>query len=133
MNKGCVNSTRRFGSSLIALVLYAGTASAQASDPLLSWNDGIAKKAITDFVAKVTKVGGPDYVPIPERIAVFDNDGTLWSEQPIYVQMVFAFDRVKALAQSERTDPKSMPHPRTSLVRLALLTCLATLLCSGAH
>ena len=65
---------------------------------LPSWNDGAAKKAITSFVSRVTTVGSPDFVAVPERIAVFDNDGTLWAEQPIYVQLVFALDRVKALA-----------------------------------
>jgi phosphoserine phosphatase len=69
-----------------------------AADPLPSWNGGAAKKAIVDFVGRVTKEGGPDYVPPPERIATFDNDGTLWSEQPAYVQLAFALDRVKALA-----------------------------------
>ena len=71
---------------------------AQAPDPLPSWNDGASKKAITDFVSRVTKEGGPDFVPAAERIATFDNDGTLWSEQPIYFQLAFALDRVKALA-----------------------------------
>ena len=60
------------------------TTIAWAADPLPSWNDGPAKKSIVDFVAKVTKTGGPDFVPIPERIAVFDNDGTLWAERPMY-------------------------------------------------
>jgi hypothetical protein len=68
------------------------------SDPLPSWNDGAAKQAILAFVARVTKEGGPDFVPGPERIAVFDNDGTLWSEQPGYVQLAYVLDRVKALA-----------------------------------
>jgi hypothetical protein len=69
-----------------------------AADPLPSWNDGPAKKAITDFVAKVTKEGSPDFVAPADRVAVFDNDGTLWSEQPMYFQLAFAIDRVKALA-----------------------------------
>jgi phosphoglycolate phosphatase-like HAD superfamily hydrolase len=69
-----------------------------AGDPLPSWNDGASKKAIVDFVGRVTKDGGPDFVPAEERIATFDNDGTLWSEQPVYVQVAFALDRVKALA-----------------------------------
>ena len=68
------------------------------TDPLPSWNDGPAKKAIVDFVAKVTKNGSPDFVPLAERIATFDNDGTLWCEQPMYFQLLFALDRVKALA-----------------------------------
>jgi len=72
--------------------------SAGAADPLPSWNEGAAKAAITGFVARVTKEGGADYVPPPERIATFDNDGTLWCEQPMYVQLAFALDRVKALA-----------------------------------
>ena len=79
------------------VVLFASTTSA-ADDPLPSWSDGATKKTITDFVAKVTREGGPDLVPAAERIAVFDNDGTLWSEQPMYVQLAFAIDRVKALA-----------------------------------
>ena len=75
----------------------ASTPAAQA-DPLPSWNDGATKKAIVDFVSRVTRQGGPDFVPPSERIATFDNDGTLWSEQPIYFQLAFALDRVKALA-----------------------------------
>jgi phosphoglycolate phosphatase-like HAD superfamily hydrolase len=67
------------------------------ADPLPSWNDGPIKKSITDFVARVTKEGGPDFVPVPERIATFDNDGTLWAEQPLYFQLAFALDRVKML------------------------------------
>ena len=65
---------------------------------LPSWNDGAAKKSITDFVARVTTQGGADFVPAEQRIATFDNDGTLWTEQPIYFQLAFAFDRVKAMA-----------------------------------
>ena len=72
-------------------------ASAQ-NDPLPSWNDTSAKQTIVDFVDRVTKAGGPDFVAPAERIATFDNDGTLWVEQPMYVQMAFALDRVKALA-----------------------------------
>jgi hypothetical protein len=67
-------------------------------DPLPSWNATPTKQAIVEFVGRVTKPGGPDFVPPAERIATFDNDGTLWVEQPMYVQMVFALDRVKALA-----------------------------------
>ena len=66
--------------------------------PLPSWNDGAAKSAILDFVARVTKEGGPDFVPPAERIATFDNDGTLWCEQPMQVQVFFVIDRVKELA-----------------------------------
>jgi phosphoglycolate phosphatase-like HAD superfamily hydrolase len=93
--------TRR--GALAALLAFflcgSGSASAQApSDPLPSWNEGTAKKSITDFVARVTAQGSPDFVPVPERIATFDNDGTLWAEQPIYFQVQFAFDRAKELA-----------------------------------
>ncbi|HEY6362568.1 MAG TPA: HAD family hydrolase [Vicinamibacterales bacterium] len=73
-------------------------AGASGADALASWNDGPAKKAIVDFVARVTREGAPDFVPIAERIAAFDNDGTLWGEQPVYTQVAFALDRVKALA-----------------------------------
>jgi hypothetical protein len=68
------------------------------TDPLPSWNDGANKQAISDFVARVTRQGGPDFVPPAERIATFDNDGTLWVEHPMYVQLAFVLDRVKAMA-----------------------------------
>ena len=80
---------------LTACAVGCGVA-AQDTDPLPSWNDSTAKKAIVDFVSKVTQEGGADFVPVSERIATFDNDGTLWAEQPVYVQVAFAFDRVKA-------------------------------------
>ena len=67
------------------------------TDPLPSWNDGASKQAIIEFVARVTRQGGPDFVPPDERIATFDNDGTLWVEHPMYVQLAFALDRVKAI------------------------------------
>jgi phosphoserine phosphatase len=73
-------------------------ASGLRADPLASWSDGPARQAIVDFVERVTRSGGPDFVAPSERIAVFDNDGTLWSEQPIYTQLAFALDRVEALA-----------------------------------
>jgi phosphoglycolate phosphatase-like HAD superfamily hydrolase len=79
-----------------ATCLFAGGVMAE-TDPLPSWNEGAAKKSIIDFVSRVT-TPGPDFVPLPERIAVFDNDGTLWMEQPYYFQLAFAFDRIKALA-----------------------------------
>ena len=69
-----------------------------AAGPLPSWKDGAAKRNILDFVATVTREGSPSYVPVAERIATFDNDGTLWCEQPVPVQAFFALDRVKALA-----------------------------------
>jgi phosphoglycolate phosphatase-like HAD superfamily hydrolase len=71
---------------------------AHAGDPLPSWNDTKSKQAIVAFVGKVTKEGTPDFVAPAERIATFDNDGTLWAEQPMYFQLIFALDRVKTLA-----------------------------------
>jgi hypothetical protein len=68
------------------------------TDPLPSWNDGAAKTTILDFVRRATAAGGADFVAVAERVATFDNDGTLWSEQPVYFQFAFAIDRVKALA-----------------------------------
>jgi hypothetical protein len=83
--------------ALLAVISFA-TPVARAADPLPSWNQGPAKQSIVAFVGKVTKPGSPDFVPVPERIATFDNDGTLWAEQPMYVQVYFVVDRVKALA-----------------------------------
>jgi haloacid dehalogenase-like hydrolase len=95
-------SRRALLSALALLPTLTGPLSpAQAqtrTDPLPSWNDGPARASIIDFVARVTREGGPDFVPVDERIAAFDNDGTLWVEQPMYVQLAFALDRVKALA-----------------------------------
>jgi phosphoserine phosphatase len=97
-------SRRLMLSTLAALPTLIGplqptSASAQArSDPLPSWNDGPTKQAITAFVARVTAQGGADFVPVDERVATFDNDGTLWIEQPMYVQLAFILDRVRALA-----------------------------------
>lgn len=81
---------------LIAIGVLAN--SAQAGDPLPSWNEGAAKRSIIDFVNRATKPGSPDFVVPEQRIATFDNDGTLWSEQPMYFQLFFAIDRVKVLA-----------------------------------
>lgn len=82
---------------IAAIIVAAGPAMAQ-SDPLPSWNDGATKDAIVDFVTAVTTEGGPDFVGEADRIAVFDNDGTLWAEKPVYVQLFFALDQIKALA-----------------------------------
>src|SRR3954449_6632332 len=82
----------------LACMVVLVTANAQAADPLSSWNEGPARQSIVEFVNKVTKEGSPDFVPLEERITTFDNDGTLWCEQPMYFQMLFALDRVKALA-----------------------------------
>ena len=80
--------------ALLSLTL----ANTQAQNQLPSWNETAPKKAIVAFVEKVTKEGSPDFVPPNERIATFDNDGTLWAEQPLYFQFLFAIDRVKVLA-----------------------------------
>ncbi|HEY4370081.1 MAG TPA: HAD family hydrolase [Steroidobacteraceae bacterium] len=72
--------------------------SVAAAAPLPSWNEGDAKQAIVDFVTRTTREGNPDYVKPVERIVVFDNDGTLWAEQPVYFQLAFAIDRVKTLS-----------------------------------
>lgn len=87
------------GLLLVLGLLIAQPARIQTTtDPLPSWNDGPEKTAISQFITRVTKPGSPDFVPLAERIAAFDNDGALWSEQPIYFQFAFALDRVKALA-----------------------------------
>jgi phosphoserine phosphatase len=83
--------------SLVPVALLAWQAAAQI-DPLPSWTEGDAKKSVMQFVGRVTKKGSPDFVPPMERIAVFDNDGTLWAEQPVYFQGQFVMDRVHALA-----------------------------------
>ena len=87
----------------------AVSSSSQPGDSLPSWNEGPAKRAIVDFVRRVTREGTPDFVPPAARIAVFDNDGTLWAEQPIYVQFAFALDRVKALAPQHPEWKKKQP------------------------
>ncbi|SDG44290.1 HAD family hydrolase [Bosea robiniae] len=85
--------------AVLAATLSLGASFAQAqADPLPSWNEGATKKSITDFVARVTTEGTPDFVPPSERIATFDNDGTLWCEHPIYFQAAFAIDRAKQMA-----------------------------------
>jgi hypothetical protein len=88
---------KRLAAAALVLVL-ALSGVATAEDPLPSWNDGAAKQAIIGFVAKVTKESSPDFVPPAERIATFDNDGTLWAEQPTYFQLLFALHRVGVLA-----------------------------------
>jgi phosphoserine phosphatase len=84
--------------ALSGLLPVSALAQTAMTDPLPSWNDTATKKAIVTFVERVTKQGSPDLVPPAERIATFDNDGTLWAEQPIYFQLAFALDRVKELA-----------------------------------
>lgn len=102
-------SRRLIPVSLITVVLTLAAAVAHAGDLLPSWNDGPAKKAIVSFVERVATPGGASYVPPAERIAVFDNDGTLWSEQPAYFQLLFAVDRVKALAPKHPEWKKQEP------------------------
>jgi phosphoglycolate phosphatase-like HAD superfamily hydrolase len=99
MPKRLIAVTRRLVLAAAFLVAGALHWSAYAqTDPLPSWNDGPVKKSVFDFVARVTTQGGPDFVAVPERIATFDNDGTLWTEQPYYFQLAFALDRIKAMA-----------------------------------
>ncbi|WEK49672.1 MAG: HAD family hydrolase [Candidatus Kaistia colombiensis] len=87
------------GALAFAGMLPATTSALAQADPLPSWNDGAAKTAIVDFVTRTTTAGGPDFVAVGDRIATFDNDGTLWSEQPIYFQAAFILDRIKAMAK----------------------------------
>ena len=84
----------------VFLILLTLGSTQTRTDPLPSWNDGPAKRAILDFISRTTTQGSKDFVPEDERIATFDNDGTLWVEQPMYTQMAFALDRVKQLAPS---------------------------------
>jgi phosphoglycolate phosphatase-like HAD superfamily hydrolase len=85
--------------ALAALVALAARAAASpAADPLPSWNDGAAKRSIVKFVTETTREGSAGFIPLGERIATFDNDGTLWAEQPMYFQFLFGTDRIKALA-----------------------------------
>jgi len=82
----------------LSCVITLAAARSHAADPLPSWNETASKAAIVEFVEKVTEEGSADFVPPSQRIATFDNDGTLWSEQPFYFQLAFALDRVKAMA-----------------------------------
>lgn len=82
--------------SAALMIFSCFTSAVLAQDPLLSWNDTAPKKAIIDFVERVTKEGSPDFVKPKERIATFDNDGTLWVEQPNYTQVIFSIDEVTA-------------------------------------
>jgi hypothetical protein len=107
-----------------ALVLAALSV---AADPLPSWKDGPAKQAITGFVTDVTKAGGKDFVPPAQRIVVFDNDGTLWVEQPMYTQLAFVLDRLKTLA------PAHPEWKEQQLFKAALEGDLATLGAAGTE
>jgi phosphoserine phosphatase len=119
-----MKTTRRSHLIAIAFALPIAFATvARAADPLSSWNDGKAKQSIVAFVEKVTTPGSPDFVPLAERIATFDNDGTLWCEQPMPVQFYFAVDRVKALAP-QHPEWKDK-EPFASLLEGDLKTALA--------
>src|SRR5438093_13394117 len=108
--------------ALLAIVI-AGLTTAYAQEPLPSWNDGQVKQSIIAFVEKVTEEGSPNFVPPEQRIATFDNDGTLWCEQPVPVQLFFALDRVKALALQH---PEWKTKERfASLLKDALKTAIA--------
>jgi hypothetical protein len=129
-------SRRQMLSVLAALPLVSGSllhpeaASAQAAtsaNSLPSWNDGATKQSILDFVAAVTREGSPDFVPPAERIATFDNDGTLWVEHPMYTQLAFALDRVKALA------PQHPEWKDTQPFKAALEGDMKTLAETGEH
>src|SRR6187399_1310968 len=98
-----MEARRVSGILILAALTFAcggerGSTAAPVADPLPSWSDSASKTAIVDFVNRVTRQGGPEFVPPAERIATFDNDGTLWSEKPLPFQLLFAFDRVRGMA-----------------------------------
>ncbi|WP_439493038.1 HAD family hydrolase [Bosea sp. (in: a-proteobacteria)] len=105
------------------VMLAAQPLAAQSPDPLPSWNNGQSKQAIRAFVRKISKPGTPDFVPPAQRIAAFDNDGTLWGEQPFYFQFLFAVDRIKAMA-AKRPEWKEK-EPFASVLRGDLKAALA--------
>lgn len=111
----------------LSLPLLRSSVSAQSANPLPSWNDGQAKQSILEFVAALTREGSRDFVPAAQRIATFDNDGTLWVEQPMYTQVAFALDRLKALAP--RNPQWKMQQP----FKAALEGDMETLEKSGEH
>ena len=113
----------RLISFLLLLASIIITNIVSAADPLPSWNEGSAKKAVVDFVTKVTTQGSPDFVKPAERIATFDNDGTLWAEQPMYFQLLFAIDRIKAMAP-QHPDWKDK-QPYASILKGDVKTALA--------
>lgn len=120
-------STRFRGFLSALLVTFAFGTNAQSGDPLPSWNEGAAKARIVAFVNAVTEPGGKDFVAPAERIAVFDNDGALWSEQPMYFQLAFAIDRVKALA------PKHPEWKSKQPFKAAVEGDMKTLAAAGEH
>jgi hypothetical protein len=121
---------KRYLSAIVcvsSVFMLASCASIQTQDPLPSWNEGASKQAIIQFVEDVHTEDSPGFVPKAERIATFDNDGTLWSEQPMYVQLAFVFDRVKALAPSHPGWQFQQPY------RAVLKDDLETLMAGGKH
>ena len=120
MNVTLFTTTIRF--TLLGLILTFGS-SVLARDPLPSWNEGAAKQSIIEFVKATTEKRSESFVPEAERIAVFDNDGTLWAEQPMYVQAFFVFDRIKQLAPQH---PEwQTQEPFASVLKGDLKTALA--------
>jgi hypothetical protein len=105
----------------------AAARQAAMADPLPSWNDGEVKESIVDFVNRVTDEGSPDFISAPARIAVFDNDGTLWSEQPIYFQFFFALDRIRAMAPEHPEWSEQQPF------KAVLENDTETILAGGRH
>ncbi len=95
--------------AVLSFCIGCATAQPTASDPLPSWNDGPAKQAIVSFVEKTTKPGSPDFVPPPERIATFDQDGTLWVEHPMYSQVMYILESVPALVKAKPELAKVAP------------------------
>ena len=128
-----MKTTNVFATIVVTLLMLSTTTAwsqqtaRRTTDPLPSWNSGATKHAIIDFVSDVTRSGGPDFVPIPERIAVFDHDGTLWVEQPIYAQLIFALDRIRALA------PQHPEWKTTQPFQAVLEDDLKTVIESGEH
>ena len=113
--------------TMIFPLVYAAAAETQANDPLPSWNEGTSKQAIIRFVEDASTEGGSRFVPHAQRITVFDNDGTLWSEQPMYFQLAFALDRVKALALQHPEWKNKQPF------KAVLQGDLKTVLAGGEH
>ncbi|MDH5274790.1 MAG: haloacid dehalogenase-like hydrolase [Gammaproteobacteria bacterium] len=118
-----INTPRRLFAVLVACTAGLASLASQAGDSLPSWNDGASKRAITNFVVATTTPSDAGYVPPAERIAVFDNDGTLWAEQPVYFQLAFALDRVKALTPQHPEWKEKEPF--ASLLRGDLKAALA--------
>jgi hypothetical protein len=116
--------SRACAAGLLFFVAVCGL-HAQPVDPLPSWNAGTAKARIVAFVQAVTEPGGKDFVAPADRIVVFDNDGTLWSEQPMYFQLAFALDRVKAMA------PKRLEWKTKQPFKAALDGDMKTLTAAG--